>query len=205
MITIDFIRHGKTKGNEEKRYIGGRTDESLSETGVYHLKQVYYEKPEILFVSPMKRCIETAEILFPGQKQQKVEELRECDFGIFENKNFKELDGNADYQAWIDSNGEMPFPGGESREAFRERNRLGFDCAVKEIISLGKSSAAFVVHGGTIMNIMEIYGIPKRNFYDYHVENGCGFRAGLEEKRWINGAKELVQICVLPLAQECKR
>lgn len=48
-----------------------------------------------------------------------IEELSECDFGEFENKNYKELSGNQDYQRWIDSNGTLPFPGGESREAFK--------------------------------------------------------------------------------------
>ena len=43
------------------------------------------------------------------------------DFGDFENKNYLELNGNPDYQAWVDGGGTLPFPGGESREAFQER------------------------------------------------------------------------------------
>ena len=33
-------------------------------------------------------------------------------------------------------------------------------------------AAAFVVHGGTIMAIMEAYVLPRRDYYDYHIENG---------------------------------
>lgn len=66
----------------------------------------------------------------PKKCLQIIEELAECDFGEFENKNYKELDGNANYQAWIDSNGTLPFPGGESREEFKRRNLSGFERAI---------------------------------------------------------------------------
>lgn len=39
-MKIIFIRHGKTKGNLEKRYIG-KTDESLCEIGIKELKKIY--------------------------------------------------------------------------------------------------------------------------------------------------------------------
>lgn len=84
----------------------------------------------------MKRCVETAEILWPGfdqKKMQKVTDLRECDFGDFENKNYKELSGNGDYQAWIDSNGTLPFPNGESMDAFKSRCLEAFARIVEEV------------------------------------------------------------------------
>lgn len=52
----------------------------------------------------MKRCMETAKLIFK-ENFYEVEELRECDFGIFENKNYKELSDCPEYQAWIDSGG----------------------------------------------------------------------------------------------------
>ena len=35
---------------------------------------------------------------------------------------------------------------------------------------------AVVVHGGTIMAILERFGTPKKNYFDYQVKNGCGYR-----------------------------
>ena len=58
----------------------------------------------------MKRCMETAKLIFK-ENFYEVEELRECDFGIFENKNYKELSDCPEYQAWIDSGGTMKFSG----------------------------------------------------------------------------------------------
>lgn len=82
---IDLVRHGMTRGNEERRYIR-ITDEPLSERGRKLAEQCMYEMPEIVFSSPLKRCVETAEILYPDQDIYIIEELRECDFGIFEGK-----------------------------------------------------------------------------------------------------------------------
>ena len=189
MAELILIRHGKTAGNLLGRYIGSRTDEPLCDEGREELAGKQLPEVERLYVSPMKRCVETAEILWPGfdqKKMQKVTDLRECDFGDFENKNYKELSGNGDYQAWIDSNGTLPFPNGESMDAFKSRCLEAFARIVEEVsgaeqewIASGKTGifrAGIVVHGGTIMAILEQYGYPKAAYFDYQVKNGCGYR-----------------------------
>ena len=189
MAELILIRHGKTAGNLLGRYIGSRTDEPLCDEGREKLAGKQLPEVERLYVSPMKRCVETAEILWPGfdrKKMQKVTDLRECDFGDFENKNYKELSGNGDYQAWIDSNGMLPFPNGESMDAFKSRCLEAFARIVEEVsgaeqewIASGKTGifrAGIVVHGGTIMAILEQYGYPKAAYFDYQVKNGCGYR-----------------------------
>ena len=189
MAELILIRHGKTAGNLLGRYIGSRTDEPLCDEGREELAGRQLPEVERLYVSPMKRCVETAEILWPGfdrKKMQKVTDLRECDFGDFENKNYKELSGNGDYQAWIDSNGTLPFPNGESMDAFKSRRLEAFARIVEEVsgaeqewTASGKTGifrAGIVVHGGTIMAILEQYGYPKAAYFDYQVKNGCGYR-----------------------------
>ena len=189
MAELILIRHGKTAGNLLGRYIGSRTDEPLCDEGREELAGKQLPEVERLYVSPMKRCVETAEILWPGfdrKKMQKVTDLRECGFGDFENKNYKELSGNGDYQAWIDSNGTLPFPNGESMDAFKSRCLEAFARIVEEVsgaeqewIASGKTGifrAGIVVHGGTIMAILEQYGYPKAAYFDYQVKNGCGYR-----------------------------
>ena len=189
MAELILIRHGKTAGNLLGRYIGSRTDEPLCDEGREGLAGQQLPEVERLYVSPMKRCVETAEILWPGfdrKKMQKVTDLRECDFGDFENKNYKELSGNGDYQAWIDSNGTLPFPNGESMDAFKSRCLEAFARIVEDVsgaeqewIASGKTGifrAGIVVHGGTIMAILEQYGYPKAAYFDYQVKNGCGYR-----------------------------
>lgn len=189
MAEFFLIRHGKTAGNLLGRYIGSRTDEPLCDEGREGLAGKQLPEIERLYVSPMKRCVETAEILWPEfdrKKMQIVTDLRECDFGDFENKNYKELSGNGDYQAWIDSNGTLPFPNGESMDLFKSRCLEAFAQIVEEVSGAeqkwkdsgetGIFRAGIVVHGGTIMAILEQYGYPKRAYFDYQVKNGCGYR-----------------------------
>lgn len=171
-MRIVFIRHGKTKGNLSKCYIG-RTDEPLCDTGISELKERSYPECSVLVCSPMKRCVQTAEIIYPGQKIIFCSEMRECDFGDFEGKNHIMLTGDAAYQEWIDSGGTARFPNGESPHDLRRRCCEAFE----KIMSVYKNetSAAFVVHGGTIMSVLEKYAVPKRGYYDSQCGNGEGY------------------------------
>ena len=208
MREIILIRHGKTYGNTLGRYIG-TTDEELCPEGREELValrergQYRSIRPDFVYVSPLRRCRQTAEILFPGVPQEICRDLRECDFGEFENKNYKELSGNPAYQAWVDSGGTLPFPGGESREAFQERCRAEFARVLRARRKQAGSNAVFVVHGGTIMSILSAYVAPERKqpgqtlpgqtssrqapqgaadpFYRWQVKNGEGWRALWDE------------------------
>ena len=167
-----LIRHGQTQGNREHRYIGCRTDEPLCPEGIASLQGKSYPPAAKVFVSPMKRCLETAVLLYPDVPTEVVEDFRECDFGDWDNKNYAELNGSADYQAWIDSGGEKPFPGGESRAEFAARCVRAFD----ELLTRNlQEDCAIIAHGGTIMAIMERYAHPCGAYYDFQVSNGCGF------------------------------
>lgn len=165
-----LIRHGKTRGNQEKRYIGCRTDEPICPEGIGQLHERRYPAVSRIFVSPMRRCLETAEILYPGIPQEIVPDLRECDFGTFEGKNYAELNGQEDYQAWIDSGGTLPFPGGESLEGFSDRCLAAFDRLKKRA---PQDDCALVVHGGTIMAIMAAW--TKEPYFNFQVDNGKGY------------------------------
>ena len=180
-LELYLIRHGKTPGNEEKRYVG-RTEESLSKKGREELLQKKLPEAQMLFSSPMKRAIESCECLFPGKKVVMIPAFREIDFGDFEGKNYQELSENKEYQAWIDSGGTMPFPHGEGRDTFIQRSLEGYE----EMLCLLRKSdverAAAVVHGGTIMAILSaVYG---GDYYDYQILNGEGYllRMVLEDK-----------------------
>lgn len=171
-MKIFFIRHGLTAGNLQKRYIG-RTDEPLCSEGIAQLKELDLPSCEAVVCSPMKRCIQTAEIIFPQRKYIIAEGLRECDFGDFEGRNYMELTDNADYQKWIDSGGTLPFPHGEAPEDFRRRCVRAFEDVMQSHTEVG--SIAFVVHGGTIMSILEKYAVPHRDYFGFSCENGHGY------------------------------
>lgn len=174
-VELYLIRHGKTPGNEEKRYVG-RTEESLSENGRRELLGKQVPAAKVLFASPMKRCRESCQCLYPHMEPILIEAFREIDFGTFEGKNYQELSGDKEYQAWIDSGGTMAFPQGESRQDFIQRNLAGFQelLTILRGIPEEKISAAAVVHGGTIMSILS--GAYGGDYYDYQIPNGEGYR-----------------------------
>ena len=165
-----LIRHGKTQGNLERRYIGCRTDEELCEEGIKHLKAQRYPAADAVFASPLKRCIQTANIICPGKTVRIVHDFRECDFGDFEGRNYEDLQHEPAYRAWLDSGGALPFPGGESRTQFSQRCVKAFEACTA---GLADGTYAFVVHGGTIMAIMEHF--TTGGYYDFQVQNGRGF------------------------------
>ena len=103
----------------------------------------------------------------------------------------------------MDSGGALPFPGGESREAFQERCRAEFARVLRARRKQAGSNTVFVVHGGTIMSILSAYAAPEGKlpgqilpgqassgqapqgaadpFYRWQVKNGEGWRALWDE------------------------
>ncbi len=192
-MKLYLIRHGATAGNLEHRYVG-RTDEALLPESVEKLtkeKKPFFQNRIFLgnaslYVSPMKRCLQTAQILFPSLEAQVIRELRECDFGAFEYCNFSQLSGDPDYQRYIDSNGITAFPGGEDLRSFQERCVKGFEQILKERKerSLREGKPAYqeaalilVVHGGTIMALLDRYSEPHKDYFEWQIRNGEGYEA----------------------------
>lgn len=179
-ITIVLIRHGATESNKEHKYLG-KTDESLSREGEEKLlknkEKNCYPRVEYLFTSPMKRCMETAKLLYPDMRAEIIPEWEEMDFGVFEGKKYQELKEDERYQEWLGSNGTLPFPNGESREEFIGRCVKGFERMLTCQKPMPKT-IGMIVHGGTIMALLSRYAGGE--YFDYQVSNGEGYRCRLE-------------------------
>lgn len=198
-ITIWMIRHGMTAGNLEKRYVGS-TDEPLCEKGYQQILDKRWDhRIETVYVSPMRRCIETADILFPNVRQEIVDDWRECSFGAFEYKNYHELNGHPDYQKWIDSGGVIGFPGGEDQKTFCARVQNAFAAWVSDALlpkiqetnSERLQTTAMVVHGGTIMAILSKWAIPHEDYFHWQAANGSGYSVCLDTDAWQAGDERL--------------
>lgn len=168
MKCIWLIRHGQTDGNRKKHYIG-ITDESLNAVGRRQAVALRRIQADEIYTSPLSRCIQTAELAFPGMAPIVCPHLAECNFGIFEGKSANELAEVAAYRQWVESGCLSPIPGGESVCGFKKRCCTAFIDAVRSSTS---GRLAFVIHGGCIMAILERFE-SSRSFYDYHIGNGC--------------------------------
>jgi len=175
-MNVFLIRHAKTQGNLEKRY-SGRTNEPICADGVKQAKTLFESgnlpRPDKLIVSPYLRCVQTAEILYPGMAYEINVDIRECDFGIFEGKTHAELLNNEEYTSWLADNCRSDIPGGESVTEFKRRCCAAFSDTIRNI-RLNKPDGAtvvFVTHGGCIMAILERFTLPKKEFQEYYVNN----------------------------------
>lgn len=185
-ITLYIIRHGATKSNKRHAYLGN-TNEPLSNEGgeqiIFYNKAGRYPKGKenlLIFSSPMLRCLQTKDILYPDTRAILLPEWKEIDFGRFEGKNYQDLNGDPDYQRWIDSGGVTAFPGGESRDEFVKRSMAGLEWCIECMEDYKQKSAVCIVHGGTIMAIMS--SLTGGDYYDYQVKNGQGYEIELSIK-----------------------
>lgn len=179
-MQVTLIRHSKTPGNAELRYIG-RTDEPLSAQGIALAEQIGADlSVGTVYVTPLQRTQQTAAILFPAAEQIVVDDLREMDFGDFEGRNYTEMEHDAAYRAWVDSGCLTPCPNGEGRAVFSQRVCAAFESVVRQGAERGEETLTFVVHGGTVMAIMERFARPKQDYYSYSVKNGQGYRCRVE-------------------------
>ena len=179
MKTIYFIRHGQTQYNQEGKFIGF-TDLPLSLKGREKIKTLWEaNKPKVdmIFSSPLKRCVETKEIIFPEEKYIVIENMKEMDFGIFEGKTHMELQDNPHYINFRNSRAEYKIPNGESGIEFSKRILQAFNEMINIMDNEKKSTSALVCHGGVIMALFARFCKESDDIYYYQVDNGKGYIA----------------------------
>lgn len=192
-MELYLIRHGMTEGNEKGQYIG-RTEQPLCARGRAQLQKDAakgrYPAVQRLCISSMLRCRQTAELLYPGMPRLEEPGMREMDFGEFEGLTYEQLQHRTDYQAWLDGGA---CPKGEPREAFLRRCQSAFAQCADQEVAHGTQTWAVIAHGGTLMALLSRFDIQPRAFYQYHVENGGGFRCRLEPDLWRTQRKIFVE------------
>ena len=118
---IHLIRNMPCEGNLEGRYIG-RTESPLALESIAKLAQrkgeLEYPQAQAFFASPSTRCVDTLKILYPQADPEVVLELAECDFGEFEGKTAKELEGDPRFASGWPAGPRRPLPGRERARCF---------------------------------------------------------------------------------------
>lgn len=185
---LSLYRHGRTRANEEGIYIGS-TDYPLTDMGSAELagKLDQYEYPRVqrVYSSPLCRCTETAEILFPEHEIYTIEELRELNFGLFEGKSAVELVGREDYRTWIKGGApDVRPPEGESAEELCIRSYKAIGRILMDMMENDFSHCAVITHAGVISNLLACFGLPKIAAKDLHCEPGEGFEIMLTAQMW---------------------
>ena len=175
---LHLIRHGLTQGNLDGKYIGS-TDLPLCPQGIEQLnnlkKAFVYPDVEAVFTSPLKRAVETSEILFPKIKLYELKDLREINFGEFEGKSAIELVKNANYARWMDVNDDFYPEGAENAREFTNRTKSTILKIFEFMMKSKVQEAACVTHGGVIMSALAQIAIPERPANMWACDPGCGY------------------------------
>ena len=177
-LKIHLIRHGATDANYDGRYIGCNTDLPLAPEGLNELRllkdDIDYPEIERLYSSPMLRCRQTGAVLYPDFEPVTVEELKEYDFGSFENKTATELENNPNFIPWTSGRLSAP-PGGEDNSEFIKRICVGFNKIVLDMIESGLTESAVIMHGGAIMMLLGVSAVPRHKPVEWTADNGRGY------------------------------
>lgn len=188
---IHIIRHGITEGNLNRWYYGAE-DIPLIEQGIAQLKadaaEGIYPDPDgaDIYTSGMLRCRQTLNAIYGDIGYTIIPELKEINCGEFECRSHRELKSDERYVIWCDDRtGNMPMPGGESRNEFMARVHTGFEELFKrhqlKMLSLRHSgreaSSIAIVHGGVTAAIMfELFGEGDINkFWNWLPDPGRGW------------------------------
>ncbi|HAQ63286.1 MAG TPA: histidine phosphatase family protein [Ruminococcaceae bacterium] len=191
---IHLIRHALTSENTEGKYIG-QTDVPASEDGLKQIKNLMgenegYPYAEVVISSPLKRCLQTAKLIYPDKEPVIMNDLTEYDFGDFEGCTAEELKDLDTFKTWLaGTEPDTPVPFGESQSQFNKRICECFVRIVEGIMKAGTESTAIITHGGIIMSLMSKFAIPEAQANEWLTPNGCGYTLRLDPTVWRMGQK----------------
>ena len=176
-LEIVIMRHGTSTYNEERRYAGW-TDVPLSLKGIREA-QAAGVCPQVkkVYVSPLMRARQTAQICFPHAEQVVVDGLQEMNFGDFEGRTANEMENDAAYRTWVDGMCADRCPNGEGPQDMIVRMERAVGEVVRMAQAAGEERAIIVAHGGTIMAALTGVTGDGNDYFGWQVGNCEGYRA----------------------------
>src|SRR5699024_8344411 len=198
-LVISLLRHGLTIANEKRAYIGW-TDSPLSERGERSLQAKNYPQGsvQLLFSSPLQRCLATADILFPQQKAQVIEELKEMNFGAWEGKTYDELKDRPIYRQWLNDIFTEPIEAGESHSQFSKSIADGLEKVYERAIDKQVNHLAIVTHGGVIRLMLHILVPEEKSSFAWETPYLAGYGLSWEKDSLIEGEDGFALLAVAP-------
>jgi alpha-ribazole phosphatase len=186
-----WIRHGETDDNTARRYAGHR-DSPLSERGILQAELLRDcltgMEFEFVFVSDLSRARETAAIALPAVPAERVRfsaSLRECSFGRWEGKTYREIEKQDPelLRNWLSDPVRNAPPGGESLHDLDQRLSEWFRMVNKELPDSG--TVAVFTHAGPIRWFLAKYVAQDvASFWEPHLPHGGGVWVERRENGW---------------------
>lgn len=169
---ILLLRHASL-GPDWSGKLLGATDASLDVVGRKRAEAagelLRSLRADRLWASPMRRCLETAQLAFGSQEFHVDPDLREIDFGRGEGKSFaqfaQEEPGLA--ERWAEFRDDFAFPGGESVSGFCGRVAR----AAERLAASAAETVLTITHGGVIRAMLCHYlGLDAKHYLLFDVD-----------------------------------
>lgn len=175
MKTITFIRHGQSEANI-KRVMSGHSQTLLSDDGKQELldytKANLYPEVDMVFSSDLPRAIQTSEIIYPEHQIYPLVQLRETNFGPYEDKPVDEVMEEF-YHYFLSDTAQ------ENMETYSTLKKRVGDVVTDiyhQLVKNQKNSAAIIAHNGFLRMVHHLYQeTPFEKYRDQYIQNGKGF------------------------------
>lgn len=186
-MEVTILRHGETELNAQGKVQGARVDPSLSESGRRYAQEAAknFDASQFneIYVSPLKRAQETAQI-FVGERSYKVDDrIKEFDFGSWDGLPVVDLKGKYpdafDKKGFTNPNMYKYAKNIESREHFEERLANFFD----ELIQKHSDYKVLVVCHGVVSRMVCAHYISNGNLAAFaQMGNCCACKLDLDSQ-----------------------
>lgn len=185
---IYLVRHGKINVGTEKRYIG-ITDIHLNEEGILQALKLrkFFKKINIekAYLSPLKRCIETTDIILENTNIKKIilSELMEINMGEWEGKTFSFIKSflPEQFKRRGENIGDFVPKGGESFKDLEKRVIPIFE----SIVNNTDGNIIIVAHAGVNRIILKnILSISMQDIFRINQPYGCINELSYNNEKW---------------------
>ena len=176
-FTLTLVRHGESEANV-RHMLSGWMDVDLTEHGRKELEElrqsVDYPVSEAYYASPLRRCRDTALILFPDADPIISDDFKEIDFRSLEGWILSSKDEiDAYFESWIE---DEPYIDEETMSEVMERGRNALLRVVETEEGNGRHSATVVMHSGIMRSaIVSLFSLDRTEFLRMSVPNGLGY------------------------------
>ncbi|WP_458525052.1 histidine phosphatase family protein [Onishia taeanensis] len=202
-LEVVVVRHGLTSWNLERRYQGHRDIPLLLPDAEPDMDRLRDHLADVAFdaihCSDLTRCRQTLAHVREGVERQGNEassrfdaRLRELNFGDYEGQTWAVLQDDPDYRAWVDSQGRLATPGGESADDLWARLSAWLDDVLHEARQCQHRRVLAVSHGGAIRELRR--RLEATDFWDGVVgqAQGRSFTFTIKEDGWSCSSSSVV-------------
>lgn len=170
-----LVRHAQTDWNKRKIF-RGRAEVELNRTGIRQAEKtstLLADLPiEVIYTSPLKRALVTAQILARPHPDVKIKEsfsLIDIDYGEWQGNTEEQIQDTQIYKDWLTKPQDVKFPQGESLEDVKNRAIPVFEEVIKNY------SLSIIVSHRVVIKVflLHIMGLPLSYFWNVK-QDPCG-------------------------------